>query len=141
MNSWKTGRGEKGVMLLEALIAILIFSIGILALIAMQSRAIAYSSDAKYRSDASFLANDIIGQMWLDRANIANYASPGGSSPELAAWIVRVNATLPGTTIAGNTPVIAVNAVTGEVDVTIKWQLPSGEGARTYRSVGLVSAP
>lgn len=55
---------QSGVMLLEALIAILIFSLGILGVVGMQASAIAASRDAKYRSDASLLANDLIGQMW-----------------------------------------------------------------------------
>jgi type IV pilus assembly protein PilV len=55
---------QSGVMLLEALIAILIFSLGILGVVGMQASAIAASRDAKYRSDASLLANDLIGLMW-----------------------------------------------------------------------------
>ncbi len=134
-------KSQKGVMLLEALIAMLIFSIGILALIAMQGRAVAYSTDAKLRSDASFLANEIISQVWVDRANLANYALPGGSSPEVVAWVAKVNAAMPGSTLAGNAPTIAVDTATGAIDVTIRWQLPSGEGTRSYRSLGLVSNP
>jgi type IV pilus assembly protein PilV len=55
---------QSGVMLLEALIAILIFSLGILGVVGMQASAIAASRDAKYRSDASLLANDLVGLMW-----------------------------------------------------------------------------
>ena len=43
-------------MLLEALIAILIFSMGILALMGMQATAINTVSESKYRSNAGFLA-------------------------------------------------------------------------------------
>jgi len=55
---------QRGSMLLEALISILIFSIGILAIIGLQAASIKMSSDAKYRSDASFLANQLVAQMW-----------------------------------------------------------------------------
>jgi type IV pilus assembly protein PilV len=51
-------------MLLEALIGILIFSLGILSLVALQATSIQLTSDAKYRTDASLLANRLIGQMW-----------------------------------------------------------------------------
>jgi type IV pilus assembly protein PilV len=44
-------------MLLEALIAILIFSFGILGLVGLQANAINLSTDAKYRADAALLAN------------------------------------------------------------------------------------
>src|SRR5205823_13644336 len=47
---------ERGVMLIEALAAILIFSIGILAVVGMQAVAIKDVASAKYRSEAAFLA-------------------------------------------------------------------------------------
>ncbi|MEO8132864.1 MAG: type IV pilus modification protein PilV [Betaproteobacteria bacterium] len=72
---------QSGAMLLEALIAILIFSLGILAIIGLQAQSIRNSSEAKYRSDASYLANQLIGRMWADRANLATYAHrPGGTT-------------------------------------------------------------
>ncbi|MEE8253990.1 MAG: hypothetical protein V3S58_00090, partial [Nitrosomonadaceae bacterium] len=58
----KLRKEQRGAMLLEALIAILIFSMGILALMGMQVTAINTVSESKYRSDAGFLANRIIGQ-------------------------------------------------------------------------------
>ena len=58
---------QSGSMLLEALVAILIFSIGILALVGMQAAAINNVSDAKYRSTAGFLANEIVGTIWSTR--------------------------------------------------------------------------
>jgi type IV pilus assembly protein PilV len=42
-------------MLLEALVAILIFSISLLALVGMQAMAVRNVGEAKYRADASFL--------------------------------------------------------------------------------------
>jgi len=55
---------QRGSMLLEALISILIFSIGILGIVGLQANSIKISSDAKYRSDASLLANQYLGSMW-----------------------------------------------------------------------------
>lgn len=52
-------------MLLESLIGILIFSIGILAIVALQAVSMKLAGDAKYRSDASLLAQELIGQMWV----------------------------------------------------------------------------
>ena len=46
-------------MLIEALIAILIFTLGILGMIAMGGTAIGAQSDARYRTDASRLAENI----------------------------------------------------------------------------------
>ena len=47
---------QSGVMLLEALIAILIFSLGVLGIVGMQASAVKASRDAKYRADAGLLA-------------------------------------------------------------------------------------
>ena len=65
---------QSGVMLLEALIGILIFSMGILAMIAMQAAAVTASADAQYRSEAAYLANQIISEMWVnvDRSTSAS---------------------------------------------------------------------
>lgn len=115
-------------MLLEALIGILIFSIGILALIGMQATAMRTTMDAKYRSEASFLANEIIGRMWVDRANLASYATPAAcpAAPS-CAWIDRVSALLPNAT-GGNAPEIVVTTdpvlLTNEITVTLRWQPP-----------------
>lgn len=129
---------QSGVMLIEALIAILLFSTGILAMIAMQGIAINYASDAKYRSDAAFMANELIGTIWVDKANLANYNYPGGTAPALAAWKTKVDAALPGT--ADNPMVINADAVTGTVDITIKWQQPNADSARSYRTVAIITS-
>jgi type IV pilus assembly protein PilV len=131
---------EQGVMLLEALIGILIFSIGILALVALHALAIGYASDAKYRSDASFLANELMGQIWIDRPNLATYAYPGGTAPALATWVAKVNNYLPGSGGA-NAPTVTVDAATGQVDITIRWQPPNADATHNYRAVARVSNP
>jgi type IV pilus assembly protein PilV len=130
-------------MLLEALIAILIFSVGILSIVGMQSVAIKNVVEGKTRSDAGFLADQIIAKMWIDTVHIGNYAYTGSGteSTELNAWMTRVKATLPGVdpaaVPAGVTPALPVIAVTnittspatglvngGTVQITMRWQLP-----------------
>ena len=46
-------RTQRGGFLLEALVGILIFTLGVLGLLALQGRAIGYSSDAQYRGEAA----------------------------------------------------------------------------------------
>jgi type IV pilus assembly protein PilV len=62
---------ESGIILLEALIGILIFSIGVLALVAMQSASINVVADAQYRVEAVNAANQLLAEMWVnvDRSN------------------------------------------------------------------------
>ena len=66
---------QEGVMLLEALVAILIFSVGVVAVMGMQAVSIEQVTQAKYRMDASYLANQIVGKMWTDQPNLATYAT------------------------------------------------------------------
>ncbi len=123
-------QAQSGIMLLEALIAILIFSLGILALVGLQATAINQSTDARYRSEAALLANDIIGQMWATtdrdpRTRLANPATlqanfnTGGALYN--AWLPRVNAALPGA--RSNPPTIVVDGQ-GIATITINWLAP-----------------
>jgi len=139
MNSMSPKCTQSGVMLLEALVGILIFSIGILALVGLQATAIKNQSDAKYRADASYLTNQIIGQMWVDRPNLATYshnptpavtaAAPPTCNPvsapsanvNVAAWITRVANTLPGAA-AANQQIIINAANNNQVMVVVCWK-------------------
>jgi type IV pilus assembly protein PilV len=113
---------QQGVMLLEALVGILIFSIGILAVVGMQAMAVKTVAESKYRMDASFLANEVIGDMWLNRSNLANFAYNGGAYPStLTEWSTRLERALPG--VAAHPPTIEI-AAGNVVTVTIFWQHP-----------------
>lgn len=132
---------QSGIALLEALVAILIFSIGILALVGLQATAIKQSTDARYRAEAAALANELIGQMWLvnrtdasqTTANLKNNFATDG--PEYDKWAARVLATLPGNI----PPTVSVDesgtALPGRVFITIQWKAPSEQAdapAHTY---------
>lgn len=131
----KSQKSQAGVMLIEALIGILIFSIGILALIGMQATAIKNTTDARYRSEAAFLANQVIGKMWVDPANLGLYVAAGYAPRD--AWVNNVAATLPGIDVPNNirVPTIAIGAG-NEVTVTIQWQQP---GEATVRNLQMIN--
>jgi len=139
----KAGIRQRGATLLEALIGILIFSIGILALVGMQALAIKHMSDASYRADASFFANEIIGQMWVNRgvngANLANYAYAGAGAPpaEIGGWVTSIQNALPGVTAAANLPIISVAGTT--VTVTVRWQLPGGADVHRHITMAYIN--
>ncbi len=140
-------RPQQGIMLIEALIGILIFSIGILAMIGLQAVSIKSQADAKYRSEASYLANQIISNMWVDRANLATYqhrATGGGAgctptgadSPQagtagsnMAIWLAAVTANLPGA--ASDNQQIIVGAG-NQVTVTVCWKGPQETSWHNY---------
>jgi len=123
---------QSGALLLEALIGILLFSIGILAVVALQGTATKTVTQAKFRSDASFLADQLIGQIWANRTNAPTYAYPVGSpSPAVTAWVTQVQAKLPNAAAYPPTIVVTPTIYAGppaytayQVTVTLSWQLP-----------------
>lgn len=136
--SWHPKQLQTGAVLMEALVSILIFSIGIIALIALQGISIKNSIDAKYRADASYFTNQIIAQMWVDRPNIdsyANYATsvtsdctPGGTASSLAnvtVWATQLASALPGAD-ATKQSIIITTPLTGvkQVTVMVCWKAP-----------------
>lgn len=137
----------RGVMLIEALVAILIFSVGILAVVGMQSVAIQNVTDAKYRSEAAFLAGELLSQMWADTPNLAAYAYAGSGAPplRLQSWVDRVDSRLVGTTGAGGVPPIVsitADATLGTiVQITVRWRLPesASTGAAAHRHMILAT--
>jgi len=122
---------QSGVMLLEALIGILIFSVGILAMVGMQVMGIKLASDSRDRAEASNLASQLVGEMWLNRAALASYQYAGSGTPPAALtnWVARVDASLPGA--AANRPIVTVGAsslgasVGTQTTVTLRWTSPS----------------
>lgn len=139
-------KNSQGMILIEGLIAIFIFSIGILAIVGMQAASIRHSADAKYRADASLLANQIIAQMWAnqgpaDASNLPTFAhNPGGttvcapsggasSNADVTGWTTAVAAALPGA--PSNKQQIAIGA-NNLVTVTICWQGPQDPQERHF---------
>jgi len=131
---------QQGVMLIEALIGILIFSIGILAMIGMQATAMRATIDAKYRSEASFLANEIIGNMWVNRANLASYATPATcpAAPS-CTWITRVQALLPqDSAVPANTAPL-IDVAGQQVTVTVRWKRPGETTVSNHTAVAQIN--
>ena len=115
----------RGWVLLDGLIAIVIFSIGILGMVALQAVAVKLTTDAKYRTDAAMLADRAIAQMWgADPAALsANFAGTNGSGGKYyVQWEKTVADSLPGVT--GNEPSIAING-NNLVTVTVNWLAPN----------------
>jgi len=56
---------QRGFFLIEAMVAILIFALGILGLVAMGGTAVSSQSDAQYRTEASSIADAIAGEIAL----------------------------------------------------------------------------
>lgn len=69
---------QQGVVLLEAMIAILIFSFAVLGIVGLQAAMVKNTSESKYRADAALIAQKRIAQIWADPSNIATYTNEVG---------------------------------------------------------------
>lgn len=114
-------RTQQGLMLLEGLIAIVIFSLGILAIIGLQAATVKQTTDAKYRLDASFLANQSIGTIWTNRSNLAAHAVTN----ETISSLPNGKRTI---TVSGS-----------QVTVTITWKLPGETATRSYTAIAQIN--
>jgi type IV pilus assembly protein PilV len=74
---------QGGIFLIEAMVAILIFALGILGLVAMGGTAVSSQSDAQYRTEASSIADAIAGQIALN----INRADDATKAASLAAFV------------------------------------------------------
>lgn len=118
-------RRARGFMLIEALVALLIFAFGVLGLVGLQATMTKAQSTAKYRADAAFLAQQVLGTMWSDAPNIASYATANCAGySRCKSWATKVASTLPAGTAA-------VTLAGTDITVAITWTQPN-EGSHTY---------
>lgn len=122
-----------GFTMIEVLVALLVFSLGILGLVAIQATATRMATDASNRATATFLADQLLARMLIsDRTTAGTFAhkatgttacNPSGAASTNAVvtgWLVEVDKQLP------NAPTeqqqVVVNAATGEVTIRLCWQ-------------------
>ncbi len=139
-------RAQAGAYLLEALIAILIFSFGVLGIVGLQAQALRFTNDSEYRAEAVYLANSLISQMWVDSYNTipTNYRSPGGAKYLL--FKTQVSNTFkaamsrdPEVDVDPGAPMPQAPTKTSRVvQVRIYWQLPGETTEHKYTTTGVV---
>jgi type IV pilus assembly protein PilV len=114
---------QKGSFLIEGLLAIVIFSVGIIALMGLQAVSIKNVTESNYRSTAALLANKLVGQMWVDNVNdptVQTSYNAGGTAYN--RWAGEVANALPSATGANAPAVVLLN---GTATITLFWQAPS----------------
>lgn len=122
---------QAGFSLLEVLVSVLVFSLGVLALVSLQATTMRMSSDARHRADAAFLADQLFARMLISlplEANdfahhegVADCLDAGGAAathPSAVEWLAEVSDTLPGA--PANMQRIEVGAG-GQVTVHLCW--------------------
>lgn len=126
----------RGFTLIEVLISLMVLSIGLLGLAALQARGLKFNHDAHVRSQATVLAYDIIERMRAVRNSqnaaqlLTAYAGAAAAdcdlddeavtptaANDLRCWLDTLDRRLP-----GGTGTIAVNAGDANLfDITVRW--------------------
>jgi type IV pilus assembly protein PilV len=108
----RPARAQRGVALLESLMALLIFSVGLLGLLGLEARVMTTSTNSENRNRAAMLAGEVASQMWL--RNTVSATDP-------AVMTAKANA---GNQALGGLPggVVTIAALaTNIADITVTW--------------------
>ncbi len=133
----------RGFTLIESLVALLVLSIGLLGIAAMQLASLQANNGAFQRTQATFLAQDIADRMRANRTAAINgeydfaFGTAAPDAPatvaegDIALWKARLAATLPAA--ASGDPDDAPDAeidtdvATNTVTISIRWDDSKGE--------------
>ena len=120
-------RRQRGSFIIEALISLVLFAVGLVALVGLASQSLSQVGQTRARNEASNLAGDLTGILWTLPALPASFtaATWADNNTPIDGWVDRVQA-LPGgaatVTIAGS-----------QVTITITWSdAKGGTGGTTH---------
>jgi type IV pilus assembly protein PilV len=131
---------QRGIALLEALLATVILAIGLLGAVGLQARSYSALNDASMRAEATIAAEQLFGLMSSDQANLSSYALAAAAIPssQLAPWVAQTQAAIPGATIV----ITVVPAANGRntVTTTISWQRKAGGPTNSHTITAYIAS-
>jgi type IV pilus assembly protein PilV len=119
---------QRGMMLLQSLVAMALFSVGALAVLMLSVSAMRQAAEAHHRTAASVLAAQMMSQIRLgprDPATLAALTASGGYQ----AFRDAAARVLPGTT--AYPPLVTVDSA-GRFAITVRWQQPGDTSVHQY---------
>jgi type IV pilus assembly protein PilV len=133
----KTINKNKGFFIIEALISILIFMIGILGILQLQVSQMQATADAQYRAQASYMAENLMTQINLDKDNIDTFVDK--TNPAYMDWESNLGNVLPGVNDSPPEITTSVTASGGKlITIIVKWKAPQSESASNYELKGII---
>jgi type IV pilus assembly protein PilV len=143
------GARAGGFALIEILVALLLFAIGILGLVGLQASMTQVQTDSKVRADAANLVDELSALMWSDLgkpavlANLADYSAAGcAGHARCGPWLTKLTSALPGGRLVGlsfDNTASTTAATHGEVTVEVEWSMPNS-GTHSYSATFNVAA-
>ena len=144
---------NRGFSLVEVLVAIVVFSMGVLGLMRLQATAVRMSTDARQRAEATFLADQLLARMLIsDPATAASFAhrpegavacAPTGAASTNAVvteWLTQVAATLPRAVAAEQQVIVSTGAAT-DVTVRLCWKNAEADTPHVFEITNRVQWP
>jgi len=100
------------------MMALLIFSVGLLGLLGLEARVMNISTNSENRSRAAMLASEVASQMWLNDTVVP-------TAPAIVAAAANANnQTLGG--LPGGAVTVTQIGTTNAADITVTWQETTG---------------
>ena len=136
---------QRGMTLIEILVAIVVLSIGLLGLAGLQLKGLQVNQGSTYRSQAAMLAEDMADRIRADATNAAAYVLPtptvtptGATATTITEWQQQLKM-LPGATVAITGPTGPAN---NQMTIQISWldtRANSGAGGGSTAATGTFS--
>jgi type IV pilus assembly protein PilV len=130
-------RRSGGFTLVEVLVSVVIFTVGVIGMVRLQATAVKLSTDARQRAEATFLADQLLARMLIsDPASAATFAhhpdgttpcaptGPASTNPQVTDWLTQLTATFPRVSADEQQVVVSAGA---PVDVTVRLCWKNGE--------------
>ena len=137
-------REQSGELLLEALVALLIFSFGLLAMAGLHARAVRHFNDAQYRANAAEVVHGAIGAMrGADSTTLATRFDPSARG---TGWLALLDQAkrLPGVSDTQNVPTLQIvdgpTAGSRQVLLDVFWQPPGDARIHRYAASTVIAA-
>ena len=158
-------QSQRGIMLIEGIIGMLIFLIGILAMLGLQATAIAVQSDAQYRIEAGNLVDRMLGDINTGvtrdsmgtvtaaslaafqhqptgAANTCNFSGGVSANDAVTDWVSAIRTTtktsgLPGSTASMQQ--ILVSGAYNQVSITVCWQGANDKAPRNHTVISYIN--
>ena len=116
---------QRGSTLIEGMLAVVIFAMGLIAILRLLTASVVESGNTQFRSEASLLASDLISQMWTGDRSYNGIKDRFGqtSTEDYTRWLAVVRERLPGVSETANAPKVTIDS-DRNVTVLLYWKSP-----------------